>query len=122
MKTITFFLALIILASCSTVYKSGQTPDDLYYAKGKTVKQNNNRYEQVDNVYEDRQIRMSAFDYRWRMLDDLYDYDYRYSPYIYGYNYGYYYNPYYWSYPVFNNNQVFLNPINTAIRTNNINN
>jgi hypothetical protein len=63
---------------------------------------------------------MAAYDYRWRTLDDRYDYNYRYSPYSYGYNYGYYYNPFYCTYPVFNNNQVFINPKNTAIRTTNL--
>ena len=110
-----------MFASCSTAYKSGQTPDDIYYAKGRTVVENTNRYEHVEKIYEDRQIRMAAYDYRWRTLDDNYDYNYRYSPYSYGYNYGYYYNPYYCSYPVYNNNVVFVNPKNTTIRTTNLN-
>ena len=122
MKTIIFLLAVLLFASCSTAYKSGQTPDDIYYAKGRTVVENTNRYERVEKVYQDRQIRMAAYDYRWRTLDDRYDYDYRYNPYTYGYNYGYYYNPYYCQYPVYNNNVVFVNPKNTAIRTTNLNN
>lgn len=121
MKTVLFFLAIITLASCSTAYKSGQTPDDIYYSKGRTVVENKNRYERIDRVYEDRQIRMAAYDYRWRTLDAQYDYDYRYNPYSYGYNYGYYYNPYYCSFPVYNNNVVFVNPKNTTIRTANLN-
>ena len=60
MKTIKFFLAIIILSSCSTVYKSGQTPDDIYYAKGRTVVENKNRYERIDKEYDDRQIRMAV--------------------------------------------------------------
>lgn len=122
MKTILLLLAVVTLASCSTMYKSGQTPDDLYYAKPKeavTVKKSN-RYERLDNVYEERQIRMAAYDYRWRSLDARYDYDYVYSPYNYGYNYGYYYNPYYCSYPVYGQSVVFVNPKNTTIRKSNL--
>ncbi len=122
MKTILLLLGVVTLASCSTMYKSGQTPDDLYYAKPKeavTVKKSN-RYERLDNVYEERQIRMSAYDYRWRSLDAQYNYDDNYSPYIYGYNYGYYYNPYYCSYPVYGQSVVFVNPKNTTIRTTNL--
>lgn len=122
MKTILLLLAVLTLASCSTLYKSGQTPDDLYYAKPNedlAVKKSN-KYERRDNVYEERQIRMSAYDYRWRSLNAQYDYDYVYSPYTYGYNYGYYYNPYYCSYPVYGQSVVFVNPKNTAIRTANL--
>lgn len=121
MKTVIFFLSLFTLASCSTAYKSGQTPDDLYYAKGRTIVESKNRYERVEKEYEDREIRMAVYDYRWRTLNDRYDYDYRYSPYSYGYNYGYYYNPYYYPFPVYNNNVVFVNPKNTTIRTTNLN-
>ena len=121
MKILVYSLSILLFASCSTAYKSGQTPDDIYYSKPKTVIDNSNRYERKDNGYEERQIRMAARDYRWRSLDDRYDYNYRYSPYSYGYNYGYYYNPYYCSYPVYANNVVFVNPKNTTIRTTNLN-
>ncbi|MFN0083304.1 MAG: hypothetical protein ACKVOM_12390 [Ferruginibacter sp.] len=122
MKTILLLLAVITLASCSTIYKSGQTPDDLYYAKPKeaVAVKKSNRYERLDNVYEERQIRMAVYDYRWRSLDARYDYDYTYSPYNYGYNYGYYYNPYYCSYPVYGQSVVFVNPKNTTIRKSNL--
>ena len=122
MKNLFILLSVVFFASCSTMYKSGQTPDDLYYAKPKTVVlfENNNRYERFDNTYEDRQIRMSSYDYRWRTLDAQYDYDYRYNPYTYGYNYGYYYNPYYYAYPVYGQSINFVNPKNTTIRTSNL--
>lgn len=122
MKTILLLLAVVTLASCSTMYKSGQTPDDLYYAKPNldVAVKKSNRYESRDNVYEERQIRMSAYDYRWRALDARYDYDYVYSPYNYGYNYGYYYNPYYCPYPVYGQSVVFVNPKNTTIRKSNL--
>ena len=120
MKNFLLLCSIVFLASCSAVYKSGQTPDDLYYAKPKVVIDNSNRYEKIDNVDDERQIRMSAYDYRWRTLNDRYDYNYTYNPYTYGYNYGYYYNPYYYSYPVYGQTAVFVNPKNTTIRTTNL--
>ena len=120
MKNILLLLSVLTFASCSAVYKSGQTPDDLYYSKPKVVVENTDRYEKLDNVYEERQIRMAAYDYRWRSLDDRYDYNYSYNPYVYGYNYGYYYNPYYYSYPVYGQSVVFVNPKNTTIRKSNL--
>ena len=120
MKNFLLFSAVVFFASCSAVYKSGQTPDDLYFSKPKVVVENTNRYERLDNVYEDRQIRMAAYDYRWRSLDDRYDYNYAYNPYRYGYTYGYYYNPYYCPYPVYGQSAVFVNPKNTTIRTTNL--
>lgn len=121
MKNILLLLSVITFASCSAVYKSGQTPDDLYYSKPREViVKNSNRYEKLDNVYEERQIRMAAYDYRWRSLDDRYDYNYSYNPYNYGYNYGYYYNPYYLSYPVYGQSALFVNPKNTTIRKTNL--
>lgn len=121
MKNILLLLSVIILASCSAVYKSGQTPDDLYYSKpNAVVVKNTNRYKKHDIVYEERQIRMAAYDYRWRALDDRYDYNNIYSPYNYGFNYGYYYNPYYLPFPVYGQSVVFVNPKNTTIRKTNL--
>ena len=120
MKNLLFLCSILFFASCSAVYKSGQTPDDLYFSKPKVVLENTNRYEKLDNVYEERQIRMAAYDYRWRSLDDRYDYNYSYHPYNYGYNYGYYYNPYYYAYPVYGQSALFVNPKNSTIRTTNL--
>ena len=120
MKNILLLCSIVFFASCSAVYKSGQTPDDLYYSKPKVVVENTDRYERLDNIYEERQIRMAAYDYRWRMLDDRYDFNYSYNPYAYGYNYGYYYNPYFYPYPFFGQNAVFVNPKNTTIRKTNL--
>jgi hypothetical protein len=126
MKTILLILSIATVASCSTAYKSGQTPDDLYYSKPKIVTESNVERE-VSNErnttkIEDRQIRMAIRDQRWRNLNYDYDYDYSYSPYKYGYNYGYYYNPNYYPYPVYNNtcNVKYSNPKNTTIRTANL--
>ncbi len=102
MKTLTLLLSLVILASCSATYKTGQTPDDLYYSKAKPVKYEEKvRYDRTVSTYQESNVRMSICNRRWRNLDYDYDYDYKYSPYNYGYNYGYYYNPYYCNYPVY---------------------
>jgi hypothetical protein len=118
MKTLLLIFSIAIFASCSTAYKSGQTPDDVYYSKPKDKVEENNttRYEKKVDNYEDRQIRMAVHDPRWRNLDYDYDCDYRYSPYTYGYSYGYYYNPYYYPYPVYTAGIKSINPKNTTIR------
>ncbi len=115
-------LAAVIFTSCSTSYRNGQTPDDVYYSPTKVITENNDRdnrddYGGDDRIgYEERQIRMNAYDPRWRDLDRFYDYDYRYNPYSYGYNYGYYYNPYYYNSPVYFPGVFVVNPKNNTPR------
>ena len=121
-KILFFAISAAALGSCSTTYKSGQTPDDVYYSPTRAVNENN--YRQRDEVkttdYEERQIRMSAYDRRWRSIDYDYNYDYSYSPYRYGYDYGYYYNPYYYPCPVYFKGVAISNPINTTPRMANL--
>ncbi len=121
-----FILAAFALSSCTTLYKSGQTPDDVYYspvnerpASPRNYVQSEDYYQPYTN-YEDMRIRMNAYDPRWRQLDSYYNYDYSYNPYTYGYNYGYYYNPYYYNYPVYIKGVTILNPRNNAARTTNL--
>jgi hypothetical protein len=107
-------LTAVIFTSCSTAYKTGQTPDDVYYSPvvEKETKREVVRREEAFVDPEQRQIRMQAFDPRWRSLDDRYDYGSRFSPYRYGYNYDYYYNPYFYNFPVYNNSfwPIYNNP------------
>ena len=126
MKVLTLLsvIFLFVLSGCSSVYKSGQTPDDVYYSPLQEVKtssnyETRNRREAIPD-FEDREIRMGAYDYRWRNLNNRYDYDFAYNPYSFGYNYGYYYNPYFVNHPVFLNGVVFVNPKNNAPRTTNL--
>lgn len=118
--------AAVIFSSCSTAYKTGQTPDDVYYSPVSERVVKTEKRQKVEESFdpEQRQIRMQAYDTRWRNLDERYDYDSRYNPYTYGYNYGYYYNPYYYNYPVYSNsyssNYVFVNPKNSAPRMTNL--
>lgn len=154
MKKALLFSALVAaLASCTTAYKNAQTPDDVYYSPAKELTiQDEVRKEEKSRPYsrreeryydtEEREIRMCAYDRRWRDMNDYYDYDYRYrksydtyysygynncscgynySPYYYGYNYGYYYNPYYYPYPVYNYGYpVVISPKNTTPRMTNL--
>ena len=80
------FLSLIVLSSCSTIYKSGQTPDDVYYSPVRTiaettVRQDRREEEQQDD-WENRQIRRGISNPRWR----YYDNEFSYNPYSFGYN------------------------------------
>lgn len=113
-------LLLIITAavagSCTTAYKSGQTPDDVYYSPARPqddyvrIEKENDSYQSADDYYDDRYLRMKVRNhYRWDYLNDWYAYDrysYRYNtltPYwnVYGSywnpytSWNYYYNPYY---------------------------
>ncbi|MEO6731073.1 MAG: hypothetical protein ABIN01_07635 [Ferruginibacter sp.] len=130
-KLLLLAISAAAFSSCTTMYRSGQTPDDVYYspvrtygearAEVKEERRDERKEVQRDNVKyydnKDRTIRRGIYDRRWRTFDN----DYRYSPYNYGFNYGYYYNPYYWPYPVFS--PLFVapsNPKNTTPRTANL--
>lgn len=113
-------LTALVLGGCTTAYKTGQTPDDVYYSPQRAVDEyvqvdtrRDGRYTYNDDYYDDRYLRMKVADrYRWSELNDWYYFD-RYS---YGYNYyfGSYYNPYNsWNYyynPYCPRNVVIVNP------------
>lgn len=122
----------ILLTSCSSVYQSGQTPDDVYYSPERpqdeyvrTEKRNDRMYRNDDVALEDRYLRMKVRNRRYVFLDDDYDYYYgnnynRYHDYyrmnisLYGYcnpwtgNYGY--NRYHYNYNPYNYNPYYYNP------------
>jgi len=132
-KILLLALSVAAFSSCSTAYKTGQTPDDVYYSpvrpgkprvekeedpERRYVADSRNRYS-----YSDYRIVMGIYDSRWRDLDYDYDYgyQYQYSPYSFssGYtNYGYYYNPCYNTWPVYTKLSV---PVNTTPRKVNLN-
>jgi uncharacterized membrane protein YgcG len=147
MKSQILLLALAVgaLSSCTTSYKTCQTPDDVYYSPVRQqdeyvqTKKEDNRYETREQYYDDRYLRMRVNNRQlWSELDDYYyfgnRYDYSYynsfywnnpwSPCSYWNNY---YNPYYHSYvivspnsPVFNHPRtVNLNTYNNNMLTNN---
>ena len=97
-------IATIVISSCSTAYKTGQTPDDVYFSPAPPadeyvrVEKKDDRSYRGEDYYEDRYLRMRVQDrYRWSVLDDYYFN----NPYAYTYYGGYYSfsNPYnsYWA-------------------------
>ena len=119
-KFLLTLISAVTLVGCSTTYKSGQTPDDLYYSPI-TIRQEDSREEREEvkrDSYEDSEIRMASRDRRWRDVD--YDYHCGYDPYRYGYNHGYYYNPYYYNRPIYIYGSSITNPKNTVARMTNL--
>jgi hypothetical protein len=106
MKSFLPLLSLtLVFASCSSAYKTGQTPDDVYYSPERPQeeyvrvdKDDEDRYYGGDqdrnssdyyNYEEDRYLRMKVRNRsRWSYLDNDF---YSYNPYVYN-NYSYYYN------------------------------
>ncbi len=112
MKSSILLLALSAAAftSCTTAYKTGQTPDDVYYSPSppreeyvQTEKEEDRKYQYSDEYYDDRYLRMKVSNrYRWNNLNDWYYYErygfgqnYYYGSYNNPYNsWNYFYNPY----------------------------
>ena len=115
-KILHFVLVFVAFSSCTTLYKTGQTPDDVYYSPARPYVEEyvqTARQETVIYHPEERIIRMGINDPRWRNFDQ----DYRYNHYgsIYGNYYTPYFSPYY--------SQVFAPqylPINTSPRKENL--
>jgi hypothetical protein len=130
-KILLIAISAAAFASCSTAYKSGQTPDDVYYSPVRAVDETRNDDRRDDTrpdetTANDTRVRMVIRDYRWRDFDNDYDYSYRHSPYGYCYgsynNYGYYYNPYYYSRPLYNPKANYYSPVvNSTPRMVNLN-
>ncbi len=112
--------ASLVISSCTTAYKTGQTPDDVYFSPERPAneyvrveKENDRYYEGSDEYYEDRYLRMKVMNRtRWSNLDDYYYY----NRYNYSYNNIYYNNPWnpyhYWNhyYNPYNTGVIILNP------------
>lgn len=112
MKSSILLLALSVaaLSSCTTAYKTGQTPDDVYYSPVRPQdeyvrmeKEDDRSYRYEEDYYEDRYLRMKVRNrYQWYDLNDWYAYErwgfghnYYYGSYYNPYNtWNYYYNPY----------------------------
>ncbi len=101
-KFLPILLSGFLLASCSSVYRSGQTPDDVYYSPAKEVVKTEKEEEKVEEKTassEDQYLKMKVRNrYRWTSIDD-YEYwnDTRYNHCNCQctHSTGYYYNPYY---------------------------
>ncbi|HUR10211.1 MAG TPA: hypothetical protein VM012_02510 [Flavitalea sp.] len=112
-------IAALALGSCTTTYRAGQTPDDVYYSpareKDAYVQVENNRdnyrtesYRDYDDAYvpsDDRWLRMRVRNRsRWSAFDE-YDWnDYRYNSYNLYSPYNHSFNNYFNSYWMWNNN------------------
>jgi len=132
MKLCILLLAFTAAAfsSCTTAYKTGQTPDDVYYSPTRpeaneyvrVEKQDDRYYRGSNDYYEDRFLRMRMQDrYRWSALDDYYfNNTYAYNAYGYYNNFhspwnSYYtwnnfYNPYYSGIPCYSGSVIIKNP------------
>jgi len=127
MKSTILLLAVFAaaLSSCTTAYKTGQTPDDVYFSPARPQDEyvqvekedNTRRYRNDDEYYDDRYLRMKVHNRtRWNVLDDWYDYErygvrgnYYYGTYNNPYNsWNYYYNPY--CYNNYSNSFIIVNP------------
>lgn len=127
-KYLLLVISVAVFASCTTMYKTGQTPDDVYYSPVRTngagadetaddapaQPQSNNNYYSG----QDRMIRMGITDYRYRSFDN----DYSYSPYNFSYSMGNGYGNYGYGNYGYNNyghgnyfNDGYLNPYSNSI-------
>lgn len=148
MKSAILLLALsaIVFSNCTTAYKTGQTPDDVYYSptqpQDEYVRTNNqdDQNNRGDDYYDDRYLRMKVHNHnQWSELDDWYYYNNRYDNSYYNFNcfnnpwspyayWNYYYNPYYGNYVIVNSKSIAtynkprmtnLNVFNNNMLTNN---
>jgi alkanesulfonate monooxygenase SsuD/methylene tetrahydromethanopterin reductase-like flavin-dependent oxidoreductase (luciferase family) len=83
-------LSIGFLASCSTAFKAGQTPDDVYYSPGREItsakqeekdQRQKEEYQEYVSSQDDRYLRMKVANRnRWSSLDDFdYWHDSRYD-------------------------------------------
>ncbi len=99
----TIVLAAVLFSSCTSAYRAGQTPDDVYFSPTKEApdeyvqaqdRRDNRMYEGSDQYYEDRFLRMRVANRgTWSALDNYYFN----SPY--GYNAFMYSDPFMWNSP-----------------------
>jgi len=137
MKSSILLLALIavVFSSCTTAYKTGQTPDDVYYSPTRpqeeyvrAEKQDDRYYQGSEDYYTDRYIRMRTMDrYRWSALDDYYfnnPYAYNYYSYAGNWNnpwnsywtWNNFYNPYSGGLPYYPGNVIIIkNPTRYSV-------
>lgn len=99
LKLIHLVLGAMLFTGCTTVYNSGQTPDDLYFSPAETLQEErsgyskNDRYQEYLNSEDDRYLRMKVRNRdRWSSIDD---YNYWYDSRFDHYSYNMYNNPVY---------------------------
>jgi hypothetical protein len=108
-KNIIYLLCVItLLTSCSSAYRTSQTPDDVYYSPSQKI-YSDDHYQSYTSSSDDEYLRMKVQDhYRWGSLDDYdywndsrYYYNNYYNPWNSYYSLSIWYNPYssYWYNP-----------------------
>lgn len=129
-KILLLALVAATVTSCTTAYKSGQTPDDVYYSPARPQEEYVQRQDREDDRYyrnnedeylDDRYLRMKVRNRdRWSDLDDPYYYNYyRYST----FNCGCFNNPWtpsvYWNsyFNPYYHGMILVNPGNIATTT-----
>ena len=102
-KNLVYLLfSVALFTSCSSAYRTSQTPDDVYYSPGNKI-YTQDQYESYPSSSDDEYLRMKVRDReRWASIDDYdYWYDSRYyannyySPYTSGFSLGLGYNTFY---------------------------
>lgn len=136
MKTTNLFAlaAVVLLSSCTAAYRTGQTPDDVYYSPTRpedeyvrVQREETRRYRYSEETYDDRYLRMRVHNrYQWSELNDWYAYERStlgynsyfapsLNPYV---SWNYYYNPYFNHYhynsPYFSHWAVNSAPVKAA--------
>jgi hypothetical protein len=83
MKTLSLYtlvVGVLMLSSCSTAYKAGQTPDDIYFSPGKAVggeeyntkRNNREEYQDYTGSQDDAYLRRKVTNRnRWSAIDDF---------------------------------------------------
>lgn len=143
MKTTNLFVLLLVvlLSSCTASYRTGQTPDDVYYSPARpeeeyvrVQREESRRYRYAEEELEDRYLRMKVRNrHQWNDLNDWYAYE-RWTlgsntyfaptlnPFV---SWNYFYNPYYSYYnPYFAHwaiTTAVTKPVSTGPRTFNLN-
>jgi hypothetical protein len=80
-------ITITAITSCSTSYRTGQTPDDVYYSPvryqsdevRRDREENNTNDNTVYTSSDDRELRRRVRNRRYRRYDDRYDYPYGYN-------------------------------------------
>lgn len=102
-KSIIYLLCVVtLLTSCSSAYKTSQTPDDVYYSPAQKILPND-QYGSYNASSDDAYLHMKVQDHsRWATLDDYdywndsrYYYNNYYNPWTSYFSLSVWYNPYY---------------------------
>lgn len=72
MLAICLFCSALVFNSCTTAYRTGQTPDDVYYSPLRPAIGESEDDDDVSRAREDRRIRMGVNNPRYRFMDNTF--------------------------------------------------